>query len=62
MISPLSKALTDAGLVFPNDAKPELKFFFILFVIKVEPRVLAIERYFLIKFWEPIYFFYFSKA
>ena len=27
MISPLSNALTDAGLVIPNDAKPELKIF-----------------------------------
>ena len=27
MISPLSNALTDAGLVIPNEAKPELKIF-----------------------------------
>ena len=33
MISPLSNALTDAGLVIPNDAKPELKF--ILFYLSL---------------------------
>lgn len=34
MISPLSKALTDAGLVFPNDAKPELKFFLFYLLLR----------------------------